>query len=47
MGFDVALSIVIVIEDQMAWDISDPSSMRNHSQQAFTDTSVVYSVVSA
>ncbi|QOJ23473.1 MAG: hypothetical protein HRU78_07230 [Gammaproteobacteria bacterium] len=47
MGFDVALSIVIVIEDQMVWDISDPSSMRNHSQQVLIDASVVYSVVFA
>jgi len=47
LGFDVAPPIDVIIEDQMVWDISDPSSMRNHSQQVLTDASVVYSVVFA
>jgi len=47
LGFDVAPPIDAIIEDQMVWDISDPSSMRNHSQQVLTDASVVYSVVFA
>jgi len=46
LGFDVAPPIDIVIEDQMASDISDPPDARNHSQQVLTDTLAVYSVYS-
>ncbi|MBX9917123.1 MAG: hypothetical protein E6Q59_09025 [Nitrosomonas sp.] len=36
-GFDIAPSIDIVIEDQMASDISNLPGARNHSQQALID----------
>lgn len=46
LGFDVAPPIDIMIEDQMAADISDPPGARNHSQQVLTDALAVYSVYS-
>lgn len=46
LGFDVAPPIDIIIEDQMASDISDPPGARNHSQQVLTDALAVYSVYS-
>ncbi|MXS81831.1 calcium-binding protein [Nitrosomonas oligotropha] len=46
LGFDVAPPIDIVIEDQMASDISNPPGARNHSQQVLTDTLAIYSVYS-
>lgn len=46
LGFDVAPPIDIIIEDQMASDISDPPGARNHSQQVLTDALAVYSAYS-
>ncbi|TXI30992.1 MAG: hypothetical protein E6Q60_00005 [Nitrosomonas oligotropha] len=46
LGFDAALPIDIIIEDQMASDISNPPGARNHSQQVLTDALAVYSVYS-
>ncbi len=46
LGYDVAPLIDIVIEDQMASDISDPPGARNHSQQVLTDALAVYSIYS-
>ncbi|MBS0423622.1 MAG: hypothetical protein JSR71_04150 [Proteobacteria bacterium] len=46
LGFDVAPPIDVIIEDQMASDISDPPGARNHSQQVLTDALAVYSVYS-
>lgn len=46
LGFDAAPPIDIVIEDQMASDISNPPGARNHSQQVLTDTLAVYSAYS-
>ena len=46
LGFDVAPPVAIVIEDQMASDISDSPGACNHSQQALTDTLAIYSVYS-
>ncbi|QOJ23455.1 MAG: hypothetical protein HRU78_07130 [Gammaproteobacteria bacterium] len=46
LGFDVAPPIDIVIEDQMALDITDPPGARNHSQQVLTDALAVYSAYS-
>ncbi|MCE7915933.1 MAG: hypothetical protein DYH15_15040, partial [Nitrosomonas sp. PRO4] len=46
LGFDAAPAIDILIEDQMASDISDPPGARNHSQQVLTDALAVYSVYS-
>jgi hypothetical protein len=37
LGFDVAPPIDIIIEDQIASDISDPPSVRNHNQQVSID----------
>lgn len=46
LGFDAAPPVDILIEDQMASDISDPPGARNHSQQVLTDALAVYSVYS-
>ncbi|SDX01481.1 hypothetical protein [Nitrosomonas oligotropha] len=39
LGFDAVSPIDIIIEDQMASDISDPLDARNHSQQVLTTDS--------
>lgn len=46
LGFDAASPIDIIIEDQMAPDISNPLGARNHSQQVLTDALATYSVYS-
>ncbi|MER0216503.1 MAG: hypothetical protein DU481_10025 [Nitrosomonas sp.] len=46
LGFDAASPIDIIIEDQMAPDISNPPGARNHSQQVLTDALATYSVYS-
>ncbi|TXI27285.1 MAG: hypothetical protein E6Q60_10165 [Nitrosomonas oligotropha] len=46
LGFDVAPPIDIIIEDQMASNISNPPGACNHSQQVLTDALAVYSVYS-
>ena len=46
LDFDVAPPIDIIIEDQMASDISNPHGACNHSQQVLTDALAVYSVYS-
>ncbi len=46
LSFDAAPPIDIIIEDQIAPDISKPPDARNHSQQVLTDTLAIYSVYS-
>ncbi|MER0217256.1 MAG: hypothetical protein DU481_14005 [Nitrosomonas sp.] len=46
LDFDAAPPIDIIIEDQMASNISDSTSARNHSQQVLTDALAVYTVYS-
>ncbi|WMJ09929.1 calcium-binding protein [Nitrosomonas sp. sh817] len=46
LGFDVAPPVDIIIEDQMASDISNPPGARNHSQQVLTDALAIYSIFS-
>ncbi|QOJ23475.1 MAG: hypothetical protein HRU78_07245 [Gammaproteobacteria bacterium] len=46
LGFDAAPPIDVIIEDQMASDISNPPGARNHSQQVLTDALAVYSAYS-
>lgn len=46
LGFDVVPPIDIIIEDQMASDISKPPGALNHSQQVLTDTLAIHSVYS-
>ncbi|TXI36646.1 MAG: hypothetical protein E6Q59_09015, partial [Nitrosomonas sp.] len=46
LGFDVAPPIDIIIEDQIAPDISNPPGARNHSQQVLTDTLAIHSAYS-
>ena len=46
LDFDAAPPIDIIIEDQMASNISDSTSARNHSQQVLTDALALYTVYS-
>ncbi|MER0203255.1 MAG: hypothetical protein DU480_05225 [Nitrosomonas sp.] len=46
LGFDAAPPIDIIIEDQIAPDISNPPGARNHSQQVLTDALATHSVYS-